>query len=167
MKATMKAKRKGLVESMCDMPDHNLSVSGPDSPHCRCISQKRLDQKAAWQSNRYTQQLWVAVQSQAAIVCICMLQLQWELGSPVFGFLLRKYAPHDTYQARPPHFTHHKTTEYLALSSRCPGPSLYSHASDVQPKTEEYRSVIGQTNLAGSRLNRFGSAGCGCGWTAR
>jgi hypothetical protein len=30
------------------------------------------------------------------------LQLQWELGSPVFGFLLRKYAPHDTYQVPHP-----------------------------------------------------------------
>jgi hypothetical protein len=30
--------------------------------------------------------------------CVHRLQLQWELGSPVFGFLLRKYAPHDTYQ---------------------------------------------------------------------
>ena len=30
--------------------------------------------------------------------CVRYLQLQWELGSPVFGFLLRKYAPHDTYQ---------------------------------------------------------------------
>ena len=27
-------------------------------------------------------------------------QIQWELGSPLFGFLLRKYAPHDTYEVR-------------------------------------------------------------------
>lgn len=26
------------------------------------------------------------------------LSLQWELGSPIFGFLLRKFAPHDTYK---------------------------------------------------------------------
>jgi len=29
------------------------------------------------------------------------VQLRWELGSPVFGLLLRKYAPHDTYEVRP------------------------------------------------------------------
>ncbi len=29
------------------------------------------------------------------------MQLRWELGSPVFGLLLRKYAPHDTYEVRP------------------------------------------------------------------
>ena len=28
------------------------------------------------------------------------MQLKWELGSPVFGLLLRRYAPHDTYEAR-------------------------------------------------------------------
>ena len=28
-------------------------------------------------------------------------QLRWELGSPVFGMLLRRYAPHDTYEVRP------------------------------------------------------------------
>ena len=27
-------------------------------------------------------------------------QLRWELGSPVFGMLLRRYAPHDTYEVR-------------------------------------------------------------------
>ena len=27
-------------------------------------------------------------------------QLRWELGSPVFGLLLRRYAPHDTYEVR-------------------------------------------------------------------
>lgn len=33
MKATVKAKRKGLLASMRDMPDHNLSVShGPFQP---------------------------------------------------------------------------------------------------------------------------------------
>jgi hypothetical protein len=29
------------------------------------------------------------------------VQLRWELGSPMFGLLLRKYAPHDTYEVRP------------------------------------------------------------------
>lgn len=28
----------------------------------------------------------------------CLLQLKWELGSPVLGMLLRKYAPTDTYE---------------------------------------------------------------------
>ena len=28
------------------------------------------------------------------------MQLKWELGSPVLGLLLRKYAPHDTYEVR-------------------------------------------------------------------
>lgn len=29
------------------------------------------------------------------------LQLKWELGSPVFGMLLRTVAPHDTYEVSP------------------------------------------------------------------
>ena len=36
----------------------------------------------------------------ALISCPACPQIQWELGSPLFGFLLRKYAPHDTYEAR-------------------------------------------------------------------
>lgn len=49
MKATMKSKRGDMLQSMYDMPDHNLSLS-------------------------------------------------WELGSSFFGVILRRYAPHDTYQ---------------------------------------------------------------------
>jgi hypothetical protein len=26
------------------------------------------------------------------------MQLKWELGSPLFGLILRRYAPHDTYE---------------------------------------------------------------------
>ena len=29
---------------------------------------------------------------------LCCVQLKWELGSPLFGLLLRRYAPHDIYE---------------------------------------------------------------------
>ena len=32
---------------------------------------------------------------------IPVLQLKWELGSPIFGLILRRYAPHDTYEVCP------------------------------------------------------------------
>ena len=32
---------------------------------------------------------------------VCWVQLKWELGSPVLGLILRRYAPHDTYEAGP------------------------------------------------------------------
>ena len=35
---------------------------------------------------------------QGVIESTCV-QLKWELGSPVLGMLLRKYAPHDVYEA--------------------------------------------------------------------
>ena len=35
---------------------------------------------------------------QGVIESSCV-QLKWELGSPVLGMLLRKYAPHDVYEA--------------------------------------------------------------------
>ncbi len=31
---------------------------------------------------------------------LALLQLRWELGSPLFGLLLRRYAPDDTYTLR-------------------------------------------------------------------
>lgn len=39
--------------------------------------------------------------SVASVSILMSAQLRWELGSPVFGMLLRRYAPHDTYEVRP------------------------------------------------------------------
>lgn len=58
------------------------------------------------------------------MVCVTFFsaQLKWELGSSVLGLLLRKYAPHDVYEASSPQTPElwYILAAYVISSDGCP-----------------------------------------------
>jgi hypothetical protein len=108
LKRELKAKKADLMTKLADMPDSQLQARACD---CKAASSDAhwaltllsASMHALRNVSRHKRQLQKPGLTQSnsnATRLAWHVQIKWELGSPIFGFLLRKYAPHDTYQAR-------------------------------------------------------------------
>ena len=101
-KADLKAKKGDLLRSLTEMPDYSFQVGNWRSPLIHLFLQSDVPCLSRHAFSRRASSLcrtWLV-----ALRGVLHLQLKWELGSPVLGLLLRKYAPNDTYEVR---FTPH------------------------------------------------------------
>ena len=96
-KLAKREKKAALVAIMRDqLPDFAMQVgwagvAGELSAVQSCPRSAPRLLRGVWRAASPTQPCTIATPT-------CLSQLRWELGSPLFGLLLRHYAPDDTYQ---------------------------------------------------------------------
>lgn len=113
LKALHQAKRGDLLATMREMPDYTFKVGAAGQPDdILGFSEGTPVQGTSCLMLKMRRGVYTSGGAAA--------QLKWELGSPVLGLLLRRYAPHDTYEVGPHmHSSHLNQTKSAQAVMQC------------------------------------------------